>query len=155
MSKPFNVSATLSGLIMLGLLGRVGLLTGSMIGTAVLGMIPVALGIFMGGRLRRKAPGRGVSQPGPPLPNPHGPHSPSRRLKTGVESRSNGSDFTGGEVAQHGVQLIELQLLDVQVAEEIRGKGSQLLGCFHQPLENRIGIHLADSARGPNTQSLR
>ena len=54
--QTINVSATLSGLIMLGLLGRVGLLSGSMIGTAVLGIIPVALGIFMGGQLRRKLP---------------------------------------------------------------------------------------------------
>ena len=35
---------------------------------------------------------------------------------------------------EHGIQLIELKLLEVQVTEEIGAKGPELLGGFHQPV---------------------
>jgi hypothetical protein len=64
------------------------------------------------------------------------------------------SDHIGFEISQHRVQLIKLQLLYVHVAEGIRRKGPQLLRRFHRPMQNRIGINLKDSGRGPNAQAL-
>ena len=57
-------------------------------------------------------------------------------------------------VSQHRVQLIELQLLQVEITEEIRGKGAQLLGRFDQPVQHRVGIDLEDPRRGADTQTL-
>jgi len=65
------------------------------------------------------------------------------------------ADQTGGEVPQHRVQLVELQLFHVHVTEEIGRKGSQLLRCFHQPVQNRIGIDPKDAGGGPNASALR
>ena len=62
------------------------------------------------------------------------------------------ADLAGFEVAQHRVQLVELQLLQVEIAEEIRGKGAQLLGRFDQPLQHRVGVDLEDPRRGADTQ---
>ena len=58
-------------------------------------------------------------------------------------------------VSQHRVQLVELQLLQVEITEEIRGKGAQLLGRFDQPVQHRIGVDLEDPRRGADTQALR
>ena len=54
--QAINLSFTLSSLIMLALLSRVGLLTVNLVSMAVLGIAPVALGIVLGGRLRRALP---------------------------------------------------------------------------------------------------
>jgi len=80
----------------------------------------------------------------------HGRPHPVRRALQALQ-RLVLADRTGFEVAQHRVQLIELQLLDVYVAEEIRGKSPQLLRRFLQPVQHRIGLDLKDPARGPNT----
>jgi hypothetical protein len=45
-------------------------------------------------------------------------------------------------------------LVDVQVTEEIRRKGHELLRCFDQPVQHRIGLDLKDSGGGPNAESL-
>ncbi len=54
--QSINVSFTLSSLIMLVLLSRAGLLTLPLVGVALLGIAPVALGIVLGGKLRHKLP---------------------------------------------------------------------------------------------------
>ncbi|GIX49284.1 MAG: hypothetical protein KatS3mg131_3495 [Candidatus Tectimicrobiota bacterium] len=54
--QAINVSFTLSSLVMLAVLGRVGLLTPGLAAVAALGILPVALGIALGGRLRRRLP---------------------------------------------------------------------------------------------------
>ena len=48
-------------------------------------------------------------------------------------------DLPGFALAQYRVYLIELPLLHVDVTEERARKGVQLLGCFDQPLQDRIG----------------
>lgn len=50
--QAINLSFTLSSLIMLLLLSRVGLLTPQVVGTSFFGIIPVAIGISLGGKLR-------------------------------------------------------------------------------------------------------
>ena len=55
---------------------------------------------------------------------------------------------------EHGIQLIELDLLDVHLAQEVAGKGLQLLGCFHQPVQHRIGGDLEDPRGGANAEPL-
>src|SRR5262252_2672127 len=63
------------------------------------------------------------------------------------------SAFSAGYAyTTHRIQLIELQLLHVHVAEEIRGKSAQLLGCFYEPLKHRVRINLKDSGSGANAQ---
>jgi hypothetical protein len=48
-----------------------------------------------------------------------------------------------------------LQLLQVEVAEEIRGKGAQLLGPFDQPLQHGVRRDLEDPRRGADTETFR
>src|SRR5215471_17998718 len=61
------------------------------------------------------------------------------------------ADLAGFEVSQHRVQFIELELLQVEITQEIRGKGAELLGRFAQPLQHRGGSNLEDSSRGTDT----
>src|SRR5215813_13607184 len=58
------------------------------------------------------------------------------------------------EVAQHRVQFIKLQLLDVQVTEKISRKGRKLLRRFDEPVQHRIGIDLKDPRSRTNAESL-
>ena len=55
---------------------------------------------------------------------------------------------------QHGVELIEVHLLDVHLAQEIGGKGPQVLRRFHQPVQDRLRVDLEHPRRGPNAQAL-
>ena len=64
------------------------------------------------------------------------------------------ADLAGFEVAQYGVQLVELQLLQVKITEKIRGKGPQLLGRFNQPLQHGVGVDFEDPSRGTDAQAL-
>lgn len=54
--QAINISFTLSSIVMLLLLSKVGLLTLSIVIIALLGILPVALGIFLGGKLRSTLP---------------------------------------------------------------------------------------------------
>ena len=54
--QAINVSFTLSSLVMLALLSRFGLLALHTLGLAAVGILPVALGIFLGGKLRQRLP---------------------------------------------------------------------------------------------------
>jgi hypothetical protein len=63
------------------------------------------------------------------------------------------ADRAGLEVAQHGVQFVELQLLHVQGAEERGRKGAQLLGGFDQPVQHGVGVDLEDPRRGADTET--
>ncbi len=54
--QAINLSFTLSSLVMLVLLSRFGLLSLGTLGLAAVGILPVALGIFWGGKLRRRLP---------------------------------------------------------------------------------------------------
>jgi hypothetical protein len=60
------------------------------------------------------------------------------------------AELTVFDVPQHGIQLIELQLLDVHITEEITRKGVQVLRRFHQPVQHRVRIDLKDPGGGPN-----
>ena len=54
--QAINLSFTLSSLIMLLLLSRVGLLTLHIVGVSLFGIVPVAIGIFLGGKIRGSLP---------------------------------------------------------------------------------------------------
>ncbi len=54
--QAINLSFTLSSIIMLFLLSKIGLLQSSLLGIALVGIIPVAIGINLGSRLRTKLP---------------------------------------------------------------------------------------------------
>lgn len=54
--QAINLSFTLSSLVMLVLLSRFGILSWDILGVAVVGILPVALGIFLGGKLRQRLP---------------------------------------------------------------------------------------------------
>lgn len=54
--QAINFSFTLSSIMMFFLLGRVGLLTSQNMETSLIGIIPAAIGIFLGGKLRRALP---------------------------------------------------------------------------------------------------
>lgn len=51
-----NLSFTLSSLVMIGLLGGSGALDAGVLALSVLGLLPVALGVWAGGRVRRGLP---------------------------------------------------------------------------------------------------
>jgi hypothetical protein len=63
-------------------------------------------------------------------------------------------DLTGFELSQHCVQLVELQLLQVQITQKISGKGAQLLSCFGQPVQHRVGVDFEDPSHGTNAPAL-
>lgn len=54
--QAINLSFTLSSLVMLVLLSRFGILSWDILGVAVIGILPVAFGIFLGGKLRQRLP---------------------------------------------------------------------------------------------------
>ncbi|NES05848.1 MAG: sulfite exporter TauE/SafE family protein, partial [Okeania sp. SIO2F4] len=54
--QAINLSFTLSSMIMLFLLGKIGLLQPSLLSIAVVGILPVAIGINLGSRLRKRLP---------------------------------------------------------------------------------------------------
>src|SRR5439155_21118284 len=58
------------------------------------------------------------------------------------------------ELAQDGVQLVELQLLEVEITEKIGRKGAQLLGRLSQPVSHRVRSDLEDAGRSADTQAL-
>src|SRR5262249_8800370 len=64
------------------------------------------------------------------------------------------ADRTGFEVTQHRVQLIELQLFEVQLTQEIRRKGAELLGGLDPPLQHRVRRDLEDPGRRTDPQAL-
>ena len=43
----------------------------------------------------------------------------------------------------------------MQVTEEIRRKGPQVLGRFHQPVQHRVGVDLEHPRGSANAQALR
>jgi hypothetical protein len=80
------------------------------------------------------------------------PHPVARRLKAldgGVRTH-----LATLQVTDHRVQLVELQLRNVHVAEKGAGKGLELLGGFHQPLQHGIGVHLEHPGRSADAQAL-
>ncbi len=54
--QAINLSFTFSSLVMLLLLSRFGILSWGIVGVAMVGILPVALGIFLGGKLRHQLP---------------------------------------------------------------------------------------------------
>ncbi|NET77775.1 MAG: sulfite exporter TauE/SafE family protein [Okeania sp. SIO1F9] len=54
--QAINLSFTLSSMMMLFLMGKIGLLQPSLLGIAVVGILPVAIGINLGSRLRKRLP---------------------------------------------------------------------------------------------------
>src|SRR5215813_1612686 len=49
--------------------------------------------------------------------------------------------------------LIELHLVDAYVVQDVLHEGPELLGRLHQPLQHRVGVHLEDPRRAPDTQA--
>jgi hypothetical protein len=64
------------------------------------------------------------------------------------------ANLAGFERSQHCIQLAELQLLQVEITEKIRGKGPELLGRFDQPVQHRVGVDFENSRRGADPQAL-
>ena len=56
--------------------------------------------------------------------------------------------------AEDGVEFVELHLIQAYIVEEINGKGLELLGRFHQPVEDRVRVDLEDPRRPSNAESL-
>lgn len=54
--QAINLSFTLSSLVMLILLSRFGLLSWGILNLAAIGILPVSIGIFLGGKLRQRLP---------------------------------------------------------------------------------------------------
>ena len=54
--QAINVSFTASSLVMLAGLGKLGLLSWSIAGVSAAGILPVAMGIWLGGKIRRRIP---------------------------------------------------------------------------------------------------
>jgi hypothetical protein len=44
-------------------------------------------------------------------------------------------------------------LLDVQVMQEVAREGFEVIGCFHQPEHNCVGIGLEDPCNGADTEA--
>ena len=65
------------------------------------------------------------------------------------------TDLAIFEITYHGVQLIELHLVNVHVTEEIACEGLELLGGFDQPVQNGMRVHLKHAGRGANAQAFR
>src|SRR5262249_9017836 len=51
-------------------------------------------------------------------------------------------------------QLVHLHLRDVYVAQEVAREGLKVIGRFHQPAQNRVGIGLEDPCHGADTETL-
>lgn len=63
------------------------------------------------------------------------------------------SDLTVFDRTEQRKELIHLHLLDLNVAQEITRKGVQVLGCLHQPLEERVGGDFTNAGHGQNAQT--
>jgi hypothetical protein len=60
------------------------------------------------------------------------------------------ADFTVLGRAEQGKQFIELHLPDPHVVQDVSGEGLQLLRCFDQPLQHRIGVDLEHPCCAPD-----
>jgi hypothetical protein len=78
---------------------------------------------------------------------------PGRRARQAFD-RLGLRDLTSLDRTAHGIQLIELHLGRVQLTEEIRGKGRELLGRFPQPLQDGAGSDFEDACGGANAEPL-
>jgi hypothetical protein len=65
------------------------------------------------------------------------------------------TDLTILDTTQHGIQLVELQLMYMYVTKKVGGKGPKLLCCFHQPVQDGVCIDLKDPCGGPHAHPLR
>src|SRR5262252_3411603 len=63
------------------------------------------------------------------------------------------ADDTVLDRAEQGEEFIELHLPDPHVVQDVSGESLQLLRCFDQPLQHRIGVHLEHPRRAPDTQA--
>jgi hypothetical protein len=75
-----------------------------------------------------------------------GPHSGGRALE--ALDRLVLAAHTVFDVPEHGLQLIERQLLHVHLAEKGARKGPQLLRGLHQPVQDGVGSDLKDPGGG-------
>jgi hypothetical protein len=58
------------------------------------------------------------------------------------------------DVTQHGIQLVELSLAPVPIAEQRGGTGLELLGSFPQPPQHGVRGHCEHTGGGPPAQAL-
>ena len=69
----------------------------------------------------------------------------------------NGLVFTHLAVphrTEGGVEFIELDLIEMQIVQNISGKGMEVLSCLYQPAQDGVGIDLKDTCRASNAQAL-
>jgi hypothetical protein len=69
----------------------------------------------------------------------------------------DGLGFTDGAISNgvnDSVAFIELDLIDLHLAQQGGRQGLELLGGFHQPVQDGMGIDLEDSRGAADTQSL-
>src|SRR5262249_58726725 len=55
--------------------------------------------------------------------------------------------------AEQGKQLIELDLSDLYVMQDVLRESAQLLRRLHEPLQDRIRVHLEHPRRAPDPQA--
>ena len=64
------------------------------------------------------------------------------------------ADLAIVDAAQHGIELVKLQLAYVHVTEKIARKGLELLGGVYQSVQDRVGVDLEHPGRGTHAQAL-
>jgi hypothetical protein len=64
------------------------------------------------------------------------------------------AEFTTFHVPQYGIQLVELPLAHVHLAQKGARKGTQRLRSLYQPVQHRVRIDLEHPRGGPHAQAL-
>jgi hypothetical protein len=58
------------------------------------------------------------------------------------------------DVTEHGIQLVQLSLAHVHVAENVARQRPELLCRFHQPVKDCVRVHLKHAGGGTNASAL-
>lgn len=64
------------------------------------------------------------------------------------------TDLAISHSTEHGVEFVELDLIETYIVEKRGRKGLQLVGGLHQPPEDRVGIEFEDPRGAPDAQPL-
>ena len=79
--------------------------------------------------------------------------APPRGGARELRNRLGVTHVTLSHRTEHGVEFVELDLLDVQLVQKVGGKGGQRLRSRHQPPQHRRGSDLAAPCRAPEAQA--
>jgi hypothetical protein len=82
----------------------------------------------------------------------HGGPDPMRGTLQALDGVGR-ADFPVLDRAEQGKQLIELDLSDPYAMQEVLREGVQLLRRLHEPLQDRLRVHLEDPRRAPDTHA--